>query len=104
MPKQVKLLAACGAGVNSSHQIKDAVEEEMKKRGHNVVCDAVMIKDVNEDMLSHYDAYLTIAKTDLAFKPDIPLIDAGPILYRIPAMAQPVYDNLEKVVKEIEAK
>lgn len=36
MAKEVKLLAACGAGVNSSHQIKDAVEEEMKKRGHNV--------------------------------------------------------------------
>lgn len=32
MAKEVKLLAACGAGVNSSHQIKDAVEEEMKKR------------------------------------------------------------------------
>ena len=30
MAKEVKLLAACGAGVNSSHQIKDAVEEEMK--------------------------------------------------------------------------
>ena len=27
MAKEVKLLAACGAGVNSSHQIKDAVEE-----------------------------------------------------------------------------
>ena len=56
MAKEVKLLAACGAGVNSSHQIKDAVEEEMKKRGHNVHVDAVMIKDVNEDMLNHYDA------------------------------------------------
>ena len=25
MAKEVKLLAACGAGVNSSHQIEDAV-------------------------------------------------------------------------------
>ena len=89
MAKEVKLLAACGAGVNSSHQIKDAVEEEMKKRG-------------NEDMLNHYDAYLTIAKTDLAFQPKIPLIEAGPILYRIPAMAQPVYDKVEEVVKKVE--
>ena len=88
MAKEVKLLAACGAGVNSSHQIKDAVEEE--------------IKDVNEDMLNHYDAYLTIAKTDLAFEPKIPLIEAGPILYRIPAMAQPVYDKVEEVVKKVE--
>jgi PTS system galactitol-specific IIB component len=102
MAKEVKILAACGAGVNSSHQIKDAVEEEMKKRGHNVHVDAVMIKDVNEDMLNHYDAYLTIAKTDLAFEPKIPLIEAGPILYRIPAMAQPVYDKVEEVVKKVE--
>ena len=27
----VKILAACGAGVNSSHQIKDAIEKEFKK-------------------------------------------------------------------------
>ena len=104
MSREVKFIAACGAGVNSSHQIKDAVEEEMRKRGYNVKVDAYMIKDVNEDLLSHYDGYLTIAKTDLSFKPKIPLIDAGAILYRIPAMAKPVYDNVEKVVKEIIAK
>lgn len=102
MSREVRFIAACGAGVNSSHQIKDAVEEEMRKRGYNVKVDAYMIKDVNEDLLSKYDGYLTIAKTDLAFKPKIPLIDAGAILYRIPAMAKPVYDNVEKVVKEIE--
>ncbi len=28
----VKILAACGAGVNSSHQIKSALESELKKR------------------------------------------------------------------------
>lgn len=103
MAKEVKFLAACGAGVNSSHQIKDAVEEEMKKRGHNVKVDAYMIKDVNEDLMSKYDGYLTIAKTDLAFTPKVPIIDAGAILYRIPAMAKPVYDNIEKVVVKDEA-
>lgn len=103
MARQIKLLAACGAGVNSSHQIKDAVEAEMKARGHNVKCDAVMIKDVNEDLLNDYDAYLTIAKTDLSFTPKIPVVEAGPILYRIPAMAQPVYDEVEKICKKIEA-
>ena len=101
MSKEVKFLAACGAGVNSSHQIKDAVEAEMRKRGYNVKVDAYMVKDVNEELLSHYDGYLTIAKTDLAFTPKVPLIDAGAILYRMPAMAKPVYDNVEKVVKEI---
>ena len=96
----VRILAACGAGVNSSHQIKDAVEKELKSRGYNVSCDAVMVKDVNEEMLSHYDIYAQIAKTDMSFTPKIPIVDAGAILYRMPAMAKPVYDNVEKIIKE----
>ena len=40
----IKILAACGAGVNSSHQIKNAVEEELSNRGYDVRCDAVMVK------------------------------------------------------------
>ena len=38
----IKILAACGAGVNSSHQIKSALEEELSSRGYDVHCDAVM--------------------------------------------------------------
>ena len=34
----VKILAACGAGVNSSHQTKDAIEKEFKKRGIHRPC------------------------------------------------------------------
>ena len=47
----IKILAACGAGVNSSHQIKSALEEELSNRGFDVHCDAVMVKDVNEDLM-----------------------------------------------------
>lgn len=32
----IKILAACGAGVNSSHQIKNALEEELSNRGYDV--------------------------------------------------------------------
>ena len=28
----IKILAACGAGVNSSHQIKNALEEELSQK------------------------------------------------------------------------
>jgi PTS system galactitol-specific IIB component len=63
----IKILAACGAGVNSSHQIKSALETELKNRGYQVTCDAVMIKDINEEMLSHYDIFAQIANTDLGF-------------------------------------
>ncbi|EUJ31379.1 PTS system transporter subunit IIB [Listeria floridensis FSL S10-1187] len=97
----IKILAACGAGVNSSHQIKSALEEELAKRGYQIQCDAVMIKDINEDMLSHYDIFAQIANTDLGFEIHIPVVDAGAILYRIPAMAEPVYEQIESAIKTL---
>lgn len=96
----IKMLAACGAGVNSSHQIKNSMENEMKSRGYNVKCDAVMIKDITEEMIKKYDIFAQIAKTDLGFKLNIPVVDAGPILYRIPSMANPVYDKVEQIIKD----
>ncbi|MDY3005584.1 PTS fructose transporter subunit IIB [Anaerococcus sp. AGMB00486] len=96
----IKMLAACGAGVNSSHQIKNAMETEMKNRGYALKCDAVMVKDITEDMLSKYDIFARISKTDLGFDVKTPTVDAGPILYRMPAMAKPVYDQVEKIIKE----
>ena len=97
----VKILAACGAGVNSSHQIKSALESELAKRGYQVSCDAVMIKDINEEMLSHYDIFAQIANTDLGFPVNIPVVDAGAILYRIPAMADTVYTQMEADIKQV---
>ncbi|AUJ32697.1 MAG: PTS fructose transporter subunit IIB [Liquorilactobacillus nagelii] len=96
----IKVLAACGAGVNSSHQIKDALETEFKNRGYDLKADAVMVKDITSDMIDNYDIFTPIAKTDLGFEPKIPVVDAGPILYRIPTMAKPVYDKIEAVIKE----
>ncbi|WP_281165749.1 PTS sugar transporter subunit IIB [Liquorilactobacillus sicerae] len=96
----IKVLAACGAGVNSSHQIKDALETEFKNRGYDLKADAVMVKDITPDLLKNYDIFTPIAKTDLGFQPEVPIVDAGPILYRIPTMAKPVYDKIEAVIKE----
>lgn len=98
----IKILAACGAGVNSSHQIKAALEEELTKRGYQVSCDAVMIKDVNEDLLSGYDIFAQIANTNFSFPITIPVVDAGAILYRVPAMAEPVYQAMEDAIKSIQ--
>lgn len=97
----VKILAACGAGVNSSHQIKNALEKEMKKRGYDVKCDAVMVKDVNKGMLDHYDIFAPISSTNLGFDITIPTVDCGPILYRVPAMADPVYKKMEETIKSL---
>lgn len=96
----IKVLAACGAGVNSSHQIKDAIEKEMKNRGYDVNADAVVIKDINEEMMQKYDIFTPISKPDLGFDIAIPIVEAGPILYRMAAMAVPVYDELEETIKE----
>lgn len=97
----IKILAACGAGVNSSHQIKDAIEEEMKKRGYQVIADAVMIKDLTEEMLTKYDIFTPITKPDTSFKIKIPVVEAGPILYRMPMMSKPVFDEVERVIKSL---
>ncbi|EGJ26483.1 PTS sugar transporter subunit IIB [Streptococcus porcinus] len=96
----IKVLAACGAGVNSSHQIKEAIERQMLERGYSVHCDAVMIKDITEEMVSKYDIFTPIAKTDLGFDMPIPTVEAGPILYRIPVMSEPVFAELERVIKD----
>ncbi|VKL33729.1 PTS system galactose-specific transporter subunit IIB [Streptococcus pneumoniae] len=39
-----------------------------------------------------YDIFTPIAATDLGFEPGIPVIEAGPILFCIPAMSVPVFD------------
>ncbi|WP_419775228.1 PTS fructose transporter subunit IIB [Ignavigranum ruoffiae] len=97
----IKILAACGAGVNSSHQIANAITEEMKKRGYrDIKVDALMVKDVNKEVLSKYDLYTPISKTE-TFGVDIPIVEAGPILYRVPAMAKPVFDKIEAEIKKM---
>lgn len=97
----IKILAACGAGINSSHQIKSAIEEEMKNRGYSVTVDAVVIKDINEEMMNRYDIFTPISQTKFSFEIDIPVVEAGPILYRMPAMSKPVFDELEKTIKDL---
>ncbi|HEU4221657.1 TPA: PTS fructose transporter subunit IIB, partial [Streptococcus pneumoniae] len=66
----------------------------------DVHCDAVMVKDVNEDLMKGYDIFTPIAATDLGFEPGIPVIEAGPILFCIPAMSVPVFDNIRLPAKQ----
>lgn len=97
----IKILAACGAGVNSSHQIKDALENNLRERGFDVHCDAVMVKDITEDLISKYDLFTPISTTNLGFDITIPVVDCGPILYRIPSMAEPVYEKIVEVLTSL---
>lgn len=91
----IKILTACGAGINSSQQIKTVIANEMKKRGHKVTVDAVVVKDITKELIDRYDIFTPISKVHFSFETNISVIEAGPILYRIPAMAQPVLDAIE---------
>ncbi|MBS4535753.1 PTS fructose transporter subunit IIB [Clostridium sp. D2Q-14] len=97
----IKILAACGAGINSSHQIKTAIENEMKKRKYDVSVDTIVVKDITQEIMNKYDIFTPISKMKFSFKIDIPVVEAGPILYRIPAMADPVYDELENIIRDL---
>ena len=46
-------------------KLKATLEEELSSRGYDVQCDAVMVKDVNEDLIKGYDIFTPIAATDL---------------------------------------
>ncbi|VFH75832.1 PTS system transporter subunit IIA [Streptococcus pneumoniae] len=58
------------------------------------------LSKISEDLMKGYDIFTPIAATDLGFEPGIPVIEAGPILFRIPAMSAPVFDNIEAAIKE----
>ena len=73
-------------------KLKVLLKKESFNRRFDVHCDAVMVKDVNEDLMKGYDIFTPIAATDLGFDPGIPVIEAGPILFRIPAMSAPVFE------------
>jgi len=97
----IKILAACGAGINSSHQIKKAIEEEMKDRGHKVQVDTAVVKDINKEIIDSYDIFTPISETTFSFEVEIPTVEAGPILYRIPSMSKPVFDELEETIDKL---
>ena len=83
-------------------KLKVLLEEEFSNRGYDVHCDAVMVKDVNEDLIKGYDIFTPIAATDLGFEPGIPVVEAGPILFRIPAMSAPVLTILKQLLKNMD--
>lgn len=94
----IKILTACGTGINTSQQIKNAIQEEMTRRGYDVSCDAVVVNDITEEMLSRYDIFAPIQKVEFGFPTNIPTVAAGPILYRVPAMAEPVYQEIAQII------
>jgi len=99
--KMIKILTACGTGINTSQQIKNSLQNELTARGYEVSCDAVVINNITEEMLSHYDIFAPISKVNFGFEVPIPQVIAGPILYRVSAMAEPVYQEVTQIIDEM---
>ena len=59
-----------------------------------------MVKDVNEDLIKVMTSLLQLLQQILVLDPGIPVIEAGPILFRIPAMRLQYLDNIEAAIKE----
>ncbi|CIO70919.1 transposase [Streptococcus pneumoniae] len=88
------------AKVKTFKMFSTTYRNHRKRFGLRMNLIAGMVKDVNEDLMKGYDIFTPIAATDLGFEPGIPVIEAGPILFRIPAMSAPVFDNIEAAIKE----
>lgn len=97
----IKILTACGTGINSSTQIKNAIVKEMKTRGYEVKADTTVLSNITKEMIEKYDIFCPISKIDLSFKTNVPIVVCGPILYRIPSMAEPIYDEIESIIKAL---
>ncbi len=74
-------------------KLKSALEE-LSNRGYDVHCDAVMVKDVNEDLMKELQ-YLYQSLQQTVLNQNIPIIEAEPILFCIPAIGVPVFDNIK---------
>ncbi len=99
----IKILTACGSGINSSQEIANTILEELGSRGYsNIEAKAVMITDVTEELISEYDIFCPISDVEFTFDIEIPIVVAGTIMYKVEAMYKPVIDELEELIKNID--
>ncbi len=97
----IKILTACGSGINSSQEIANTIKEELSKRGINVEAKAVVITDVTEELLEQYDIFCPITEPEFNFEVKIPMIISGTIMYKVEMMYRDVIDKIEEEVKKI---
>ena len=97
----IKILAACGAGVNSSHQIKSALEEELSTA---VLMFTVMqswsktLTKILSKVIVHSSHQLLQQILVLTQVFQLSKLDQS--YSGIPAMSAPVFDNIEAAIKE----
>lgn len=99
----IRILTACGSGINSSQEIANTIVDELAERGiTNIDAKAVMITDVTAEMLDEFDIFCPISDVDFSFEIKIPTIVAGAIMYKVEMMYRPVIDEIEDVIKKME--
>lgn len=98
---KIKILTACGSGINSSQEIANTIIEELNSRGiTDVQAKAVVITDVTPQMLSEYDIFCPITEPEFDFKIEIPVVISGAIMYKVEMMYRPVIDEIEEIIKQ----
>ncbi len=96
----IKILTACGSGINSSQEIANTIIEELNSRGYqNIEAKVVIITDVTKEMLNEYDIFCPISEVDFDFEIQIPVVIAGAIMYKVEMMYRPIIDEIEEIIK-----
>lgn len=99
----INILTACGSGINSSQEIANTIIEELAGRGiTNINAKAVVITDVNEEMLGQYDIFCPITEPEFTFNIDIPVVVSGAIMYKVEMMYRPVIDEIEEIINNLD--
>ncbi|WOO86514.1 PTS fructose transporter subunit IIB [Mollicutes bacterium LVI A0039] len=99
----IKILTACGSGINSSQEIANTIVDELASRGiTNIEAKAVIMTDVTPELLSNYDIFCPITEPDFQFEITIPIIVSGTIMYKVEMMYRDVIDQIEELIKKLD--
>lgn len=98
---KLKLLAATGAGQTADKWIKEVVEGTFKE---DVLVETENFSKVNAEVLDNYDAFLTAPKHVFKVKTQVPIIEAGGLLYRVPSLGRACLEEVAELLKKTEKK
>lgn len=98
---KLKLLAATGAGQTASQWIKEVVEGTFKEQ---VSVETEDFSMVTAEILNNYDAFLTAPKHVFKVKTQVPIIEAGGLLYRVPSLGRACLEEIAELLKKTEKK
>ncbi len=97
----IKILTACGSGINSSQEIANTIQAELAIRGIEVITKAVILTEVDEELLAQFDLFCPITKPEVDFEITIPMVISGQIMYKVEALYKDVIDEIEVEISKL---